>query len=122
MYVCPVCAVDPTSHSFKKIGEGLFYTKPAEATKYWDRDGICNHYDGTLSELDGPWSWVFDAEGFTTKHMLEVDVAIGLARLITAKHSRNLKCILIVNPTWQIRVILRLVRPFLSEKVRVQLK
>jgi hypothetical protein len=55
---CPVCADDPTSHSFKQIetlpdGTVIMYTKPAEASKYWDRDGIIFHYDQKLPELPG---------------------------------------------------------------------
>jgi hypothetical protein len=117
MYVCPVCSEDPSSHSFKKIRDGLFYTKPAEATRYWDRDGICAHYDGVLNEVEGEWSWIFDAEGFTLKHILEVDVAISLAQLITTKYSHNLKKISIINPNWYVKVIMSLIFPFLSEKV-----
>jgi hypothetical protein len=118
MYICPVCAADSTSHSLKKIDDNLFYTKPSEATKYWDRDGIYNHYDGVLGEVVGPWSWVFDADGFDMKHMLEVDVAISLARLITTKYSHNLNYILILNPSWKVKVILKIVMPFLNEKIR----
>ena len=118
MYVCPFCSEDPSSHSFKQISNGVFYTKPAEATRYWDCDSIVAHYDGVLSEFDGEWSWIFDAQGFTVKYMLETDVALGLARLITTKHSHNLKKIFIVNPNWYVRVTLSLVLPFLPEKVR----
>jgi hypothetical protein len=117
MYECPVCSRDPTSHSFRQIAPGIFYTKPAEATKYWDKDGILKHYDGVLAEHQGPWSWVFDADGFSMKHILEMDVAIGIARLITDKYSTHLEKIQIVNPTWIVTLTLHIVRPFLSKRV-----
>jgi len=117
MYECPVCAQDPMSHSLKQVHPGVFYTKPAEATKYWDKDGIIEHYDGVLGAHEGAWKWIFDAEGFSAKHMFEVDVTIGIARLITQKYSMNLQEIQIVNPSWVVTMTLHIVRPFLSKRV-----
>lgn len=117
MYECAVCARDPTSHSLKQVTHGVFYTKPAEATKYWDKDGIIEHYDGVLGDHKGSWKWIFDAEGFSMKHMFEVDVAIGIARLITQKYSTNLQEIQVINPSWIVTMTLHIVRPFLSKRV-----
>jgi hypothetical protein len=117
MYECPVCARDPTSHSLKQLSPGVFYTKPAEATKYWDKDGILEHYGGVLGAHEGAWKWIFDSEGFSMKHMFEVDVAIGIARLITQKYSTHLTEIQIINPSWVVTMTLHIVRPFLSKRV-----
>ena len=117
MYECPVCVRDPTSHSLKQVIPGVFYTKPAEATKYWDKDGIIEHYDGVLGAHEGSWKWIFDADGFSMKHMFEVDVAIGIARLITQKYSTHLQEIQIINPSWVVTMTLHIVRPFLSKRV-----
>lgn len=119
---CPVCAEDPTSHSFKQIettpdGTVIMYTKPAEASKYWDKDGIIFHYDQKLSTL-GDWVWVFDAEDFSWEHMLEVDVAISLAKLISTKYSRTLKKIMVINPSFMVQIMIRIVTPFLNKHVR----
>jgi hypothetical protein len=119
---CPVCAEDPTSHSFKQIetlpdGTVIMYTKPAEASKYWDRDGILFHYDQKLSTV-GDWVWVFDAEGFSFEHMLEVDVAISLAKLISSKYSQTLKKIMVVNPSFMVQIMLTIVTPFLNKHIR----
>lgn len=119
---CPVCAEDPTSHSFKQIetlpdGTVIMYTKPAEASKYWDRDGILFHYDQKLSTL-GDWVWVFDAEDFSFEHMLEVDVAISLAKLISSKYSQTLKKIMVVNPSFMVQIMLTIVTPFLNKHIR----
>jgi hypothetical protein len=119
---CPVCAEDPTSHSFKHIetlpeGTVVMYTKPAEASKYWDRDGILFHYDQKLSTV-GDWVWVFDAEDFSFEHMLEVDVAISLAKLISSKYSQTLKKIMVINPSFMVQIMLTIVTPFLNKHVR----
>ena len=66
---------------------------------YKDTEGILTHYEGVLSEIpeDKDWIWIFDSFDFTLKHYLQIDVGIGLAKLITNKFSHNLKKIIISN-------------------------
>ena len=116
MYTCLVCALDPTSHSLRRIGEtedgtAIFYTKPAEATKYWDRKGIRDHYDGTLGQIKSDWIWVFDAKGFSARHLFEVGVAQDITTLVATKYSRTLKEIRVVNSSWVVQAALHIVRP-----------
>lgn len=118
MYVCPVCALDPTSHSLRRIGETedgtvIFYTKPAEASRYWDCEGIRDHYDGTLGQIKTDWIWIFDAEGFSYGHLLEIGVARAIAELIATKYIRTLKEIRVVNSSWYVTAVLHIVRPLL---------
>lgn len=120
---CPVCALDPTSHSLKKIGmfdddTVIMYTKPADASRYWDRDGIIVHYDNVLSKIEKKWMWIFDAEGFSYKHMVEIDVATSLARLISSKYSHSLQKIIIINPSFIVNIMLTIVTPFLSKNIQ----
>lgn len=115
---CKICEEDPTSHSLKNLGIyddiAYFYTCPAQATKYNDATGIIEHYDGVLSENTNKWAWIFDCKDFETKHLLEINVAIQLAKLITNKFSHNLERIIIINQTWHIKLLLDLVYPFLN--------
>jgi hypothetical protein len=120
---CPVCALDPTSHSLKRLdndddGTIVMYTKPAEATCYWDCDGILLHYDIVLSQIQGEWIWIFDADGFSMKHMMEFDVATSLARLISTKYSERLQKIIIKNPAPIVELVIMVIRPFLNKKLR----
>ena len=120
---CPICARDPTSHSLKKIGmldedTVIMYTKPADASRYWDRDGIIVHYDNVLSKIEKKWMWIFDADGFSYKHMIEIDVATSLARLISSKYSESLQKIIIINPSFVVTIMLNIVKPFLSKKIQ----
>jgi hypothetical protein len=119
---CPVCAKDPTSHSLKRLDDEeetvVMYTKPAEATRYWDRDGILFHYDNYLSQIQGDWIWIFDADGFSIKHIMEIGVATGLAQLISSKYSERLQKIIIKNPTPIVELAVVVVRPFLNKKMR----
>lgn len=122
MFFCEICKKDPTSHSFTKLKESdgisYFYTKPSIATKYYDTEGIVKHYDGVLSENNSDWIWIFDGEGYVTKHLLEFKVGFKLAQLITQKHSHNLQKIIIINPTWQLTTVLDLLKPFLSNRIK----
>jgi len=120
---CPICAIDPTSHSLKRLedledGTVVMYTKPADATRYWDRDGILFHYDTVLSQISGDWMWIFDAEGFSAKHMFEIGVATGLARLISSKYSDRLRKITITNPSPIVELAIIIVKPFLNKRMR----
>ena len=123
-YICPLCQIMPSSHSLTKVVEkkGIiyYYTCPSQAILYYDVEGIINHYDGVLSEMpeDKEWVWIFDSLGFSLIHAMQVNVAIELAKLISNKFSKNLKKIIIINPTFYITVTHKLIMPFLNNKVR----
>lgn len=123
-YTCPLCKILPSSHSFTKLLErnGIiyYYTCPSQAILYYDVEGIINHYDGVLSEIpeDKEWIWIFDSLGFGFIHAIQTKVAIGLANLISNKFSKNLKKIIIINPTFYITVTHKLIMPFLNNKLR----
>lgn len=123
-YECPLCILDPYNHSLKKISVRenayIYYTCPSEAKMYNDTEGILNHYDGVLSEIpeNKEWIWIFDSFEFTLKHYLQIDVGIGLAKLITNKFSKNLKKIIIINPTFYISATYSIVKFFLNDHVR----
>ena len=123
-YECSICKNEPNSHSFELIDYNdqtyFFYTCPAKAIKYYDCSGILQHYDGYLNQMteNTKWVWIFDANDFEIKHLLEVNVAIELAKLITNKYSKNLEKICIINPNWYIYSMTSIVWPFLSKKVR----
>ena len=122
--VCPICNKEPGSHSLSDLGivggSRVFYTCPANATKYNDLNGILNHYTNALSTIgeDTKWVWLFDSKGFNMTHVMEFQVGISLAKLITEKFSNNLEYIYISNPTWYIHVMHRIITPFLSKNVR----
>ena len=121
--ICTACAEDPTCHSFTMLGErngvSVFYTCPANASKYNDTTGILLHYDNMLhSHHPLPWIWIFDSTDFSVKHMMEMSTGIGLARLISTKYADSLQKIYVVHPTWHIRSMYNLLYPFLSDRVR----
>ena len=123
-YICPLCKIMPSSHSLTKVVEkkGIiyYYTCPSQAILYYDVKGIVNHYDGVLSEIseNKEWVWIFDSLDFSLLHAMQTSVAIELAKLISDKFSKNLKKIIIINPTFYITAIHILVIPFLNDKVK----
>ena len=122
-YICPLCKLQPSSHSLKKVLEEkgiIYYTCPAEAILYYDAKGIVNHYDGVLSEIpeNKEWIWIFDSLDFGLIHVTQTTVAIELATLISNKFSKNLKKIIIINPTFYIKIIHKIIMPFLNNKIR----
>jgi hypothetical protein len=123
-YICPVCELLPSSHSLSKVLEKndiiYYYTCPSQAILYYDVKGIINHYNGILSEIpeNKEWVWIFDSLGFSLIHAMQTNVAIELAKLISNKFSKNLKKIIIINPTCYITITHKLIMPFLTNKIR----
>ena len=123
-YICPSCSLDPLNHSLTLLLEKdnilYFYTCPSKAKLYFDKDGILNHYNGVLSEIqqNKQWTWIFDAEGFDFKHFSQFNIAIGLSKMISTKFSNNLNQIIIINPTFYISSIYNIIYPFLNNKIR----
>lgn len=116
MYTCPLCAVNPSSHSFKKMAEknGIvyFYTCPAQATEY---EGIIDHYEGVLREIKKKWVWIVDGKGFGLTHAMQINTAIELSKFIS---KCNVK-IIIINPTIYITMTHKIVMPFLNVNIEM---
>jgi hypothetical protein len=123
-YRCPFCSLDPLSHSLMEVTEHkntiYYYTCPSKAKLYFDVKSILQHYDGVLSEIpeDKQWIWIFDSTDFNMQHLLQVNVGIELAKLISSKFSRNLQKIIVINPNMYISSVYKLIYPFLNEKIK----
>jgi hypothetical protein len=121
-HLCPICAIDASSHSFELLsrdnGINVFYTCPAKATKYNDRDGILAHFKNVLDHYkDNYWKLIFDFQGVEFKHMMEINIAIGLGKLIN-DYSTYLTEIQIINTNSYTYTMLRIVMPFLNTDVK----
>ena len=123
-YECQICKLLPSSHSLTKMTEkkGIiyYYTCPSQAIMYYDVRGIISHYDGVLSEIpeNKEWVWIFDSLDFSIMHAMQTNVAIQLAKLISSKFSKNLKKIIIINPTFYIAITHKMIMNFLNNKVK----
>lgn len=125
--ICAACAKDPTSHSFKRISEKngvtLFFTQPSKAKLYNDTEGILMHIDKLL-ETNGKkrWSCIIDCTGFDIQHAMAVNTGIGLVGLLTEKYGATLQEIKIINPSWHIVGIMKLVKSFMDESITSKIK
>lgn len=123
-YQCPLCYIDPSSHSLVKLHENnnilYFYTCPAQAKLYYDVDSIIHHYNGVLSDIPSTkeWIWIFDSSNFGFIHFSQFKVGIELTKLISSKFSYNLKKIIIINPTFYTSSTYNVVYPFLDNKLK----
>ena len=123
-YECPLCKLVPFSHSLVKISDKkgviYYYTRPSQAILYYDVKSIISHYDGVLSEIpeSKEWIWIFDSLGFSFIHAIQIKVATELTKLISNKFSKNLKKIVIINPAFYIKTTLKVVMPFLNDKLK----
>lgn len=118
--MCQICFEEPGSHSFfflkKEDDINYYYTCPAKASRYWDAEGIINHYREILDLNNGkPWIWVFDSTNFGLQHSLQINVAFGILQLFKEKHGKSLKEIQIIKPTIYIKSMYSVISPFLSE-------
>ena len=115
---------DSLHHSFSKIEErdGVsIYTCPSNLTSVYDSKIILAHYENILNNLgnDTQWIWIFDSKEFGLTQSLEIQTAIGIAKLISPqKYGKNLQQIVIANPTMYIRTALNVILPFLSQEIR----
>jgi hypothetical protein len=113
--MCDVCAKDPSAHSFKKVGEKrgivMFYTKPAQATKYKDTEGIKKHVDAMLQQVVSKrWMVIIDGDGFEAKHLAEFQTGHSLTELFFTTYSANLVEVKIINPTIYIQTATKILR------------
>jgi len=119
-HICPICRVEPTSHSFSKIreidGAAVFYTAPAKATNL-ETEGIIKHYELVLENNKQPWIWIFDYKDFPLSQALDMTTGIELAKLITKNYSSNLKRIVIINANIFIKSIIQIISFFLTNEV-----
>ena len=124
VYTCPLCLLDPLSHSLtnflEKDNTYYFYTCPAKSKLYYDTNSIIDHYNGVLSDIpkNKKWIWVLDVMGFGFNHFLQIEVAKELSKLISSKFSENLEKILIINPSGYVSAVYAIVKPFLNNKIK----
>ena len=124
-YLCPLCAIDPLNHSLIKLTEKenvfYYYTCPSKAKLYYDVNSIICHYQGALSEIpqNKQWVWIIDGTDLNLFHLMQIEVARELIKLISSKFSKNLKKIIVINPNLYILSIYHIITPFLTDEIKL---
>lgn len=120
--ICSACAVDPESHSFKKIAEkrntSIFYTKPGAAKMYKDTEGILAHMENALIANNGKkWVCIIDGDDFDIGHATEFATGRGIVALLT-KYNDTLVELKIINPTWHLNHVFNDSSSYFTEEVQ----
>jgi len=124
---CSICSTDPASFVLRKVSEKgqhvVYYTHPSKVKQEYTSDAILSHYRHMLSEK-GPstWTWVFDGAGFDTDHIMELKTGQGVAELLETLHIATLQQINIINPSIHLKVLLKVIRPFMSDALKAKLR
>lgn len=123
---CSICSSDPSTHILRKVGEKVthvtFYTHPSKVKKDYPAEQIIQHYVHRLGEKGAkPWIWIFDGAQFDTDHILELRTGQGIADLLKGAHSQTLIEIKVINPTIHLKVLLKVIQPFMEEELRAKL-
>lgn len=122
---CLTCYEITSAHSFEvvchvprtdKIKEVIFYTKVANAIKYYDTEGILIHYENLLKLVNpDQWVWIFDCSQFGFKHSLEIKTAKAIAKLIS--NFGKVKKILVINSNTFINIVYKAIKVFLDDEI-----
>jgi hypothetical protein len=124
--MCKICDDKPNSHSFHKLAKQgktqLFYSCPAEATKYYDTEGIVQHMCELLDEnKENNWIWIFDGRGFGIKHSLQIGTCMGIISVLK-KYGDTLEEIRMTNTNPYVKSIFKACHPFIPNTLYNKIK
>ena len=116
-----------TQYSFKKIhernGVSTYYTKPSRIDQYETPEEVLDDFNEILDHLgNNKWAWIIDSDGFELTLSLDMKTSKGFAKLLSGKHAENLQEIKLINPTLCIRMLLKVIIPFLQDSVKKKVK
>ena len=119
---CAACQTDPTIHSFEPITQHgachVFYTSFKHTKDYSNSSAIINHIKGELSRVDlsgGGWGWILDCNHMAMKHVIQIQVSIGIIRFLQSEFNGTLQFLYIVNGGVAMATALKACYPFLSK-------
>lgn len=123
---CPICATDPSTFVFRKVADkgshNVYYTHPSKVKTEYAADHIIAHYTHRLQENGAkPWIWVFDGTQFDTDHVMELKTGEGIAELLQGPHGDSLLEIKVINPTIHLKVLLKVIQPFMEDRIKAKL-
>ena len=114
--------MDP--YLFRKVSDGaraVYYTHPSKIKQQYTTEEILVHYRKCLQE-NKQWIWVFDGSNFDTDHIMELKLGQGIAEILDSPVGQTLKEILVINPTVHLKVLIKVVTPFISDPLMEKVK
>ncbi|NDB86050.1 MAG: hypothetical protein EB127_25620 [Alphaproteobacteria bacterium] len=125
---CPLCVIEPRSHSFRPQGSigniTYYYTAPVEATERIRSEEqyalFKRHLDGALQR--GSWIWIFDCSGMGIDHYTSVAFMNNIVHTLIAEHDEALQEVLIVHPSMWIRSAVWALTPFMNANLHRKIR
>ena len=119
--ICEICASDPMAHSFKKVAEKrgtiVYYSKPSQAKRYDDTEGILAHIDKTMALYQGKkWVCIIDCDGFDAKYTLEIKTGMGIVDLLMNKYVDTMVEVKVINPTIYVSGLMKVLTTMVNEE------
>ena len=119
--ICEICATDHMAHSFKKVAEKrgtiVYYSKPSQAKRYDDTEGILAHIDKTMALYQGKkWVCIIDCDGFDAKYTLEIKTGMGIVDLLMNKYVDTMVEVKVINPTIYVSGLMKVLTTMVSEE------
>jgi hypothetical protein len=100
----------------------VYYTHPSKVKGYHSADDIIAHYRHVLEEKGAKrWIWVFDGSQFDTDHIMELKTGQGIAELLKGEHGETLVEIRVINPTIHLKVLLKVIQPFMEDSLKAKI-
>ena len=119
---CVACQADPSTHSFERITRhgpiSVFYTSFKHTKDYSNASAILAHITGELDRIDlsGGWGWILDCKYMAMKHIVQMQVCIGIIRFLQSKYNGTLRFLYVVNGGSVMSTALTACYPFLSKE------
>jgi hypothetical protein len=123
-YECEICKYNLYAHSFVQIQEtdGLMYyhTIVSEIMKHRKHEisDYMDHVCGTLKYQNKSWSWIMDFTGFSMYDVIRNNILLQILDLLHDTYCNSLHQIIILHPSWHIRLGYTLLRNNIAEHIQ----
>ena len=124
---CALCLADPFTHSFDRLGSVLkdgkvchiFYTSYRTIKDYSNSKAISTHITGCLDGISGePWIWMMDCKYVQAKHMMQLNVAMKLLKLLGNTYGLHLRGLYLINSGPVINTAFTALSPFITKEFK----
>jgi hypothetical protein len=106
----------------EKATHVVFYTHPSKVRVEHPAEEIIAHYRHRLEDKGArSWVWIVDGGNFDTDHVMELKTGQGIAELLKGPHGDSLVEIKVINPTIHLKVLLKVIQPFMEEGLKAKL-
>ena len=124
---CALWLADPFTHSFDRLGSVLkdgkvchiFYTSYRTIKDYSNSKAISTHITGCLDGISGePWIWMMDCKYVQAKHMMQLNVAMKLLKLLGNTYGLHLRGLYLINSGPVINTAFTALSPFITKEFK----